>query len=277
MLVDDEKGDMAYSEVDSEKACRVRRAALIGRFLRVSLCALFLTIIASAALLRFSIGFLLFTILFGGFALYLLVKSSRDYLRIKKCIVPLEVYERGVRLPIGSDREWTHYMPPRFISFKEVASFYPNEWKGLSYFVVTLKGKDASEIVVEKMLIGDWERFKKSVEGKMDAREGWVNLISEGPVYIGNVESDVKCLNLKASGTYREISWDSVSKYPPDIQPRRLGNMALMRISLVDGTELKILLPLNTTRQVVNHFGTYLDSLEESEESAEKKQRLDIL
>jgi uncharacterized integral membrane protein len=274
-----ERGAIVYGEGKNKKSRGIRRTYIVG------------DVLAVAAFIGFAVIILVFVFyvmqfpwfvqalgaLLAGALLYWAALIIGDMRRIRRAVKPVRVYELGVRPPIGSEDDFEHGRPPRFIFFHEIAAFYPNE-AGLNfpYFVMTLKDSEADPLIVPKELIGNWGKFRKAIKETIQTHKGWFFLKGVGPVYGGTIEVDDLHLRYGAKENAVEISWDAIAEEPKS-HMRGLRNVMVVSIKLRKGGKLKFLVPPNQAETIVKNYRKYIDRFwKEPEKEEARWEKLEV-
>ncbi len=273
MLRHPERGALVYSEKKNKKARRVRLMHLASSGITAAALAGMALVVVYMAF--FTVSFPLYVHVVGGVlagvCLYWAVLSAGDLLKRKKALKHLKVYDLGLRLPMGTERDVLRGKAPRYIPFDKIAVFYPNEGKiEFPYFVVHRKDLEAPPIFVWKELIGDWGRFRKSVKGKMAVHKGWYFLEGEGPAFGGYVESDDLRLIYGDKENPSKLSWDAIEE-EPKAQMKGLRNLAVVTVNLRKGGKLKFLVPLGASDKIARNYKKYIDRFWKEPEKEEER------
>lgn len=268
-----DRGQRLYSEVGNKKARRVRLMLSMSGALTGIGCVGTAVIVLIFAFYAFQFPFAVQAIgaLLAGALLYWSFLGFRDYMHMRVALKPLRVYERGMRLPCGSDYDISHGHPPRFIHFSEVDAFYPNEGEiDLSEFAIALKDPEEDAIVVPKELIGHWGRFRGAVKERMQTRKGWVYLKGEGPLFAGHIEADDLRLSFGLKEQPQQIPWDSVFE-TPKIKLKAMRNLVVLTVRLRAGGKLKFLMPLSEAEGIVKSYKKYVNRFWKEPEKEERR------
>lgn len=273
MLEHPERGALVYGEGKNKRARRVRlmhvasSGLMAAGFIGIAL----ITLVAVFIVLKPPIYLQVVGGLLVGVFLYWAFVSVQDALKRRKALKPLKVYDLGVRLPMGNERDILRGRSPKYIPFDKIAVFYPNEGNvAFPYFVITLKDPEAEPIFVWKELIGNWSRFRKAVKEKMAVHRGWYFLEGEGPAFGGYIESDELKLKYGAKERPSELSWDAVEG-EPKAHMKGLKNLALMTLKLRKGGKLKLLVSLGLSDRMTRNYRKYVNRFWKEPEEEEER------
>ena len=274
-----ERGAIVYGEGKNKKSRGVRRTYIVGDILAIAAFIGFAVIILVFVfyVMQFPLYVQALGALLAGALLYWAALFVGDTRRIRRAVKPLRVYELGVRLPIGSEDDFDHGRPPRFVFSSEIAAFYPNE-AGLNfpYFVMTLKDPEADPLIVPKELIGNWGKFRKAIKDKVEAHKGWFFLKGVGPVYGGTVEADDLHLRYGAKENVVELSWDAIAEEPKS-HMRGLRNVMVVTIKLRKGGKLKFLVSPSLADTIVKNYQKYVERFwKEPEKEEARWEKLEV-
>lgn len=274
-----EKGALVYGEGRNKKARRVRLMYMASGILAAVGLIGMAVIVLVATFLVFQLPFYARVIgsLLTGALLYWSFLGIQDIRRLKRALRPLRVFELGIRLPSGTEDDIAHGRPPRFMQFKDIAAFYPNEGKllRLPYLVVTLNDTEAEPLIISKELFGNWGKFRKAVKERMEVHKSWYFLKDVGSVYGGRVESDDLHLKYGVKERAVELSWDGVAE-PPKSKMKGLKNLAVVTVALREGGKLKFLTSLGAADQIARNYQKYVDRFwKEPEEEEERWEKLE--
>jgi uncharacterized integral membrane protein len=274
-----ERGVIVYGEGKNKKSRGVRRTYIVGDILAIAAFIGFAVIILVFVfyVMQFPLYVQALGALLAGALLYWAALFVGDTRRIRRAVKPLRVYELGVRLPIGSEDDFDHGRPPRFVFSSEIAAFYPNE-AGLNfpYFVMTLKDPEADPLIVPKELIGNWGKFRKAIKDKVEAHKGWFFLKGVGPVYGGTIEADDLHLRYGAKENVVELSWDAIAEEPKS-HMRGLRNVMVVTIKLRKGGKLKFLVSPSLADTIVKNYQKYVERFwKEPEKEEARWEKLEV-
>ena len=273
MLKHPERGALIYSEKKNRKARRIRLMHLASNGMTaVGLVGMAVVIVYSAFFVL-SLPYFVQVIggILAGVCLYWAALSARDMIKRKKAMRHVKVYDLGLRLPMGTERDVARGKAPRYIPFENIAVFYPNEGKiEFPYFVIRMKDPESPPIFVWKELIGDWGRFRRSVKGKMAVHKGWYFLEREGPAFGGYVESDDLRLMYGDKENPSKLSWDAIEE-DPKAQMKGLRNLSVVTVKLRKGGKLKFLVPLGASDKIARNYKKYVDRFWKEPEKEEER------
>ena len=271
-MQEEERGKLLYSDVRNRKARRVRLMLLASSLLTAVGFAGLAAIVLIFAFVVFPLPLFVQALgaLLAGALLYWTFLGIQDFNRFRKGLKPLKVYELRLRLPCGSEDDLEHGRPPRYVSFEEIESFYPNEGKAFPHFAIVLKDLDADPVIVQKEFVGNWGRFRKAVKEKMNVHKDWVFLKEEGPAYAGEVESDDLHLVYGPKEAKVKLSWDDVAK-SPSVHTGVTRSLVLMTVSLRKGGKLKFLVPSETAQTAAKSYRKYVDRFWKAPEQEEER------
>ena len=268
-----DRGQRLYTEVGNKKAGRVRLMLSMSGALTGIGCVGTAVVVLIFAFYAFQFPLTVQAIgaLLAGALLYWSFLGFRDYVHMRAALKPLRVYERGMRLPCGSDYDISHGRPPKFVDFTTVEAFYPNEGEvDLPEFAITLKDPEEDAIVVPKELIGNWGRFRGAVKERMQVRKGWAYLKGEGPLFAGHVDADDLRLSFGPKEQPQQIPWDSVFE-TPKIKLKAMRNLVVLTVRLRAGGKLKFLMPLGEAEGIVKGYKKYVNRFWKEPEKEEER------